>query len=226
MESVSCSACLLKSKAVKSLESTELNILGQNCVQASFEKGETIFKENALSSNIIYLQTGMVKLIIDGPQRKQILRIKKAPCYLGLPTTMGDKINHYSAVALELTTACFIDIGAFKQLLRLNTDFSYEIITELCKNELEQFHRCVHLVQSQAFGRIAANLLYFADEIYHSNEYDLPLSRHDLADLICASRETVSRLLSDLAEEGVIETEGKHIRIVKKDMLRKISEKG
>jgi CRP/FNR family transcriptional regulator len=226
MKSIACTTCLLKSKAVESLEDSELDILGQNCVQVVFEKGETIFKQNALSSNIIYLQTGMVKLIIEGPQRKQILRIKKAPCYLGLPTTMGDKINHYSAVAIKTTNACFVDIGVFKQLLRLNTSFSYEIITELCKNELEQFHRCVNLVQTQVFGRIASNLLYFADEIFQSDEYDLPLSRNELADLICTSRETVSRLLSDLAEEKIIDIHGKHIKINNKKMLRKISEKG
>ena len=188
MKSVSCSTCLLKSKAAENLEDAELNILGQSCVEVVFQKGETIFKQSALSSNIIYLQSGMVKLIMAGPQRTQILRIKKAPCYLGLPTTMGDKVNHYSAVAVEPTTACFIDIVAFKQLLRLNTDFSYEITIELCKNELEQFHRCVKLVQSHVFGRMAGNLLYFANEIYRSDEYDLPLSRNELADLAYTSR--------------------------------------
>ncbi len=226
MESVSCSTCLLKSKAVESLGDDDLNLLGQSCVEVAFEKGETLFKQDALSSNIIYIQTGLVKIIIDGPQRKQILRLKKAPCYLGLPTTMGDKINHYSAVALEHTKACFIDLSVFKSFLRLNTEFSYEIIIELCKNELDQFHRCVKLVQNQVFGRLATNLLYMADEIYESDEFDLPLNRSDMADLVCTSRETVSRLLSDLAEEKIIDIHGKHIKINNKKMLRKISEKG
>jgi len=226
MNSVTCSACLLKSKAVENLGDTELNILGQNCVEVAFEKGETIFKQDALSSNIIYLQTGLVKLIIKGPQRTQILRLKKAPCYLGLPTTMGDKTNHYSAVALEPTKACFIDLRVFKSLLRLNTEFSYEIIVELCKNELEQFHRCVKLVQNQVFGRLATNLLYMANDIYGSNEFDLPLSRHDIADLVCTSRETVSRLLSELDQEGIIQISGKHIRLIDIQKLEDISKNG
>ena len=125
MQYASCSSCLLKSKAVESLGENELHILGKGCVQAVFKKGETIFKENALSSNIIYLQTGLVKLMIDGTHRMQILKIEKAPCYLGLPTTVGDKINHYSAVALEKTIACFVDINVFKELLKISPDFSY-----------------------------------------------------------------------------------------------------
>ncbi len=226
MKSSGCSICLLKSEVVKDLDTSELNILGNSCVEAVFKKGETIFKQNALSSNIIYLQTGLVKLMIEGPQRIQILRLKKAPCYLGLPTTMGDKINNYSVVALEPVSACFIDIDVFKHLLRINSDFSYEIIIELCKNELKQFHRCVKLIQNEIYGRLAGNLLYFADEIYQSQEYNLPLNRSEIADMVCTSRETVSRILNSFAQDGIISISGKRIKILKKSLLEKISEKG
>jgi CRP/FNR family transcriptional regulator len=226
MKPVSCSSCLLKSRAVVNLAERELNVLGQSCVEAIFEKGDTIFKQDALSSNIIYLQTGLVKLLVKGPQRTQILRLKKAPCYLGIPTTMGDKINHYSAVAIEKTTACFIDINTFKELIRINPDFSYEIIIELCRNELEQFTRCVKLVQNQVFGRLATHLLDLADNVYESDRFDLPLNRSEIADLVCSSRETVSRLLSDLSKEQIIKVDGKHLDIVDKKRLQNISEKG
>ncbi len=226
MKPVSCSVCLLKSEAAKNLEAPELNILGSSCVEAVFKKGETIFKQNALSSNIIYLQKGLVKLTMEGPQRTQILRLKKAPCYLGLPTTMGDKVNHYSAVALEPATACFIDIHVFKKLLSLNPDFSYEILIDLCKNELEQFHRCVRLVQNQIYGRLAGTLLYLADEVYESDAFDLPLTRSEIADLVCTSRETISRLFSTLAGEKIIAVQGKKVRILDKQRLEKIRENG
>ena len=226
MEYASCSSCLLKSKAVGSLGENELHILGRGCVQAVFKKGETIFKENALSSNIIYLQTGLVKLMIDGTHRMQILKIEKAPCYLGLPTTVGDKINHYSAVALEKTTACFVDMHVFKELLKISPDFSYEIIVELCKNELDLFNKYVKLTQNQVYGRLATHLLCFSNEIYLSDEFKLPLKRKELADLICTSRETISRQLTELAEENIIQIKGKNIRILKKHILEEISKKG
>ncbi len=226
MKTSSCASCLLRSKAVDNLAEQELSVLGESCVEAVFEKGETIFKQDALSSNIIYLQTGLVKLLVKGPQRTQILRLKKAPCYLGVPTTMGDKINHYSAVAIERTTACFIDINTFKELIRINPDFSYEIIIELCRNELEQFNRCVKLVQNQVFGRLATHLLDLSTHIYQSDQFDLPLNRSEIADLVCSSRETVSRLLSDLAKEEIIKVDGKHLEILDKNRLQQISEKG
>jgi len=221
-----CSLCLLKSKAAENLSDEELGILGQNCVEVIFEKGEIIFKQDALSSNIIYVKEGLVKLLIRGPQRAQIIKIKKAPCYLGLPTTIGDKVNHYSAIAQAYTKACFIDLGVFKNLLRLNTDFSYEIIVELCINELEQFNRCVKMLQNQTYGRLANNLLNMADNIFNSDEFDLPLSRNEIADLVSTSRETVSRLLTELDQEGIIRIEGKSIRFLDRARLEEISKNG
>ena len=226
MKDGSCSSCLLKSKATKNLNESELNILGENCAQVSFDKGETIFKQNALSTNIVYLKTGLVKLIADGPKRKQILKIKKAPCYLGLPTTMGDKINNYSIVVLEKSVACYIEINAFKKLLTISPEFSYEIILELCENELFLYKRFVKLLQNQIYGRLATNLLFFSNEIYCSDEFDLPLNRNEIADLICTSRETVSRLFSEFAHEEIIKIEGKHIHLLNKLRLEEISQKG
>jgi len=226
MDLSNCSTCLLKSKAARYLLDEELITQTQNCVHGEFKKGETIFKQNALSSNIIYIQTGLVKLMIDGPHATQILRLKKAPCYLGIPTTMGDKINHYSAIALESTQACFIDIGVFRGLLKTNPEFSYQIIVKLCKNELDQFDRCVNLVQKQIFGRLATHLLYLSNEIFNSKEFIMPLTRNEIAQLTSTSRETVSRLLNVLSKEKIIKINGKKVQVLNYQMLVKISEKG
>jgi len=221
-----CAACLYKSVPAQKLNQQELEILGQNSVEVVFDKKETIFKQDALSSNIIYLKEGMIKILIKGPQRTQILKLKKAPCYLGLPTTMGDKVNHYSAVAIEKTTACFIDINTFKELLDKNKDFSYGIILELCRSELDQFNRYINLVQTQVYGRLAKTLLSFSDEIYQSDEFTLPLTRSEIADLIYTSRETVSRFFSELDKENIIQISEKNVRIIDKSKLREIGEKG
>ncbi len=226
MNNSGCSTCLLKSKAAENLDKEELQLLGKNCVQASFEKGETILKQNTLSSSIIYLKSGLVKLLADGPQRTQILKIKKAPCYLGLPTTIGDKTSHYSIVALEKSTACFVELNVFNKLLTISPEFSYEIIVELCQNELFLYNRFVKLLQNQIFGRLATNLLFFANEIYKCDEFDLPLNRNELADLICTSRESVCRIITELSQEEIISVKGKRIKLNDKERLKEISIKG
>jgi len=108
-----CNFCQLKSSSVRSLNQTEIAKLEMNCTEAHFRKGDIIFKQNAFSSNIIYLNRGLVKIHIEGPKNDQIIKVVKAPSYLGIPTTFNEKINHYSATALDQTSVCFIDIDVF-----------------------------------------------------------------------------------------------------------------
>jgi len=221
-----CKFCSKRSSAAEHLGNEELEKLGGSCVEVSFEKGDIIFKQNALSSNIIYVREGLVKIHMTGPEREQILKIAKGPTYLGIPTTLGDKVNNYSATALTYTKVCFIDINIFKDFISTNNDFAYEIIVNLCKNELGHFHRCVNQLQKQSPGRVAETLLFFANEIFESDTFDLPLSRHEFGDLTGNSRENVSRILSDLDKEGVIKIKGKNIQILEKDKLIFISKNG
>ena len=221
-----CKFCSKRSSAAEQLGTEELERLGHSCVDVSFSKGDIIFKQNALSSNIIYIRDGLVKVHITGPDREQILKIAKGPTYLGIPTTFGDKINHYSATALNETEVCFIDIRTFKDFIATNSDFAYEIIVDLCKNELDHFHRCINQLQKQSPGRIAEALLFFANEIFEKDKFVLPLTRHEFGDLTGNSRENVSRILADFNNEGLIRIKGKDIEIGNKNLLMQISKNG
>jgi len=226
MESGICSFCNKRSSAAEQLGSEELNKLGHSCVEVSFSKGDIIFKQDALSSNIIYIREGLVKVHIAGPDREQILKIAKGPTYLGIPTTFGDKVNHYSATALTDTEVCFIDIRTFREFIATNKDFAYEIIVDLCKNELVHFHRCVNQLQKQSPGRVAEALLYFADTVFGNDNFILPLTRNELGDLTGSSRENVSRILTDFTKEGLVEVNGKEMKIINKSLLARISKAG
>ena len=133
--------------------------------------GDNIIKQDALSTNVVYVKSGLVKIHIKGPTKERIMKITKAPAYLCLPSTFGDKINHFSATALEETTVCFIDVTVFKQFIYENGDFAFQIILDMSKGELQNFHNCLSNAQKQNMGRIADAILFFAKEIYNSNTF-------------------------------------------------------
>lgn len=226
MEPNNCRLCEFKSTAASRLKGEELDVLEKNCAQVAFKPGDNIFKQDALSSNIIYVQKGFVKLHMQGPDRESILRISKAPTYLGIPTTVGDRINHYSATALTEVIACFIDINAFKKFIFKNGNFAYEIILDLCRYELHNFHNCVNKVQKQLNGRIADALLYLSDEFFKSDEFEMFLNRNELADLVGSSRESVSRVLNQFQEDRMIKMDGKNIQLINRNSLEVISRNG
>jgi len=80
--------------------------------------------------------------------------------------------------------------------------------------------------QKHNMGRVADALLLFANEIYNSLTFNLPISRQDLADLTGITRESASRILTDFNKEKILEMKGRQITILNDNLLRQISEKG
>src|SRR5660397_147316 len=122
-----CKYCDIKSQAALKLNGCELEVLENNRSQVQFGPGEIIIKQDAPTSSVAYVKSGLVKIHIKGPIREKILNIVKAPAYLCLHSTFGDNVNHFSATAIEKTTVCFIDSITFSNFIRKNGDFAYQI---------------------------------------------------------------------------------------------------
>ena len=221
-----CKICAIKSKAASKLSDEEIEELSFNCALVKFYKGDSLIKQGTFSTNVAYLRSGLAKIHIEGPYHEQIVRIVKAPTYLGLPTTFGDKINQYSVTVIEEAEVCFIDINAFRDLLNSNPDFSYEIMLELCSNELEVFRRCANRTQKQIRGKIADVILEFSDKIYNANSFAMPLTQEDIGNLVDSSRESISRVMTEFEKDGIIRFTGKKIEILNKKSLLLISANG
>ena len=219
---INCNTCIIKSSAAKVLNHEQLNELGKNCVQIDFKKGDVIFKEGTFSVNITYLREGIVKLHTEG-KTSQILKIAKGPRYLGIPTTIEEKINHYSATALEDCNICFIHTNIFKSFIEENKKFAYEIIVELCNSELELFQKCVSRTKNNVYGRLSHALLFFSEKIYETDNFNLPLSREELGNFINTTRESVSRVLAELDSKKIIQIKGRQLKILKPEALKELS---
>ena len=80
--------------------------------------------------------------------------------------------------------------------------------------------------QKHLRGRIAYILLFFAQKIYMNNEFELPLSRREVAELIGMTTENVIRILSEFRKDKILKIFGKTIEIIDIGRLEKISEHG
>lgn len=221
-----CYNCACVMRSMQSLKNCQLEQLENNHAVVQFRKGDSIIKQGMFSTNVVFLKSGLVKIHITGPYHEQIVRLAKAPTYLGLPTTIGDKINQYSVTAVQDSEVCFIDLNIFKRVLEENKDFSSYIILELCKSELESYRRCANRTQKQTRGNLADVLIDLSENVFESDEFVLPISQSDIGNLVDASRESVNRLLSELINDGIIRMEGRKIEILNKYSLQLISQNG
>ena len=223
----SCIDCKEKSCAAAILHPDELQQVAKNSKETSFRKGDILVQSGSMTSNIIYLKSGLVKeFVVNQDNREQILQIVKKYTYLGLSSLFGDRVNHYSYAALTDVKVCYIDINVFNQLVRDNGNFAYEILVSVSRDSLNNFHRFMSQSQKKIYGRVADAILYFSRIIFEQDSFELPFTRQEFADLIGVSRESATRVLLKFHEEGLLCIEGRMIRIEKPEMLEKISRNG
>lgn len=223
----SCEFCAIRSRAVETLTNEEFLIHQENCAELELKAGESIFKEGQLSSHIAYLKSGLAKIHKKGVKgTDQILKIVLPARYIGLQTILQNKVHQYSASVIEDSIVCYIDIFSFKGLIARNANFANELILYLCQDELSYFERFVNVHQKQIDGRLADTILFFADKVRKNDAFSIPLSRADLAALVCATRESVTRTLKDLIDLGTVQVQGRHFKILDKKLLTAISKNG
>lgn len=221
-----CLICENKSCASKLLNEIELNNLSQNVRTLLIDKGETVLFEGSFTSHVIYLRKGLVKETMKINGKEQIFRIFKNKTYLGLSSLFGDKVNHFSYVALTDVEVCHIDGDTFNKFLLENTRFAYQIMSTMCKENLFSYDKLLKLGHKKIFGRLADVLLFFSLTVFESEQFVLPLSHQEIASFVGISRESITRGLSSLKQSGVISMENSLVKIKNMDKLKDISKNG
>jgi CRP/FNR family transcriptional regulator len=173
------------------------------------------------------MEKGLAKVFIDNGSNNLVLKIIPEGNLLGLTSVSEDHNTfQYSAMAYVDSVVKLIDIKVFRQLVQQNAEFAKEVIDLLSANSVQIYGRFFCLTHKQAYGRLADILLCLANRVFKQSEFDLPLTRKDLAELSGMSAETVIRMLKKFTDDGIIVMEGKKFKVVDYERLQKISEIG
>lgn len=222
-----CRSCSFKSLLFNSLNTDELGKMNACREQYDFKKGEPISREGDEITSIIYVHKGLIKLhklVSDG--QSQIVSIAKPFDFVGLLSVFSNKEHIYSITAIEDSSVCFISKDCVQHEILNNGKFALDIISRMSKITDEVVLSKLSLSTRNLRGRIAYILLDFAEKIYNSNEFELPVSRKEIAELIDMRIENVIRTLSEFRKDGLIKINGHTIEIVDLSMLQKISKAG
>ena len=221
-----CKDCNCKATIFRQLSDPELELMNTNRYEVTFKAGEIMFKQGTPSPHFLCLTTGLAKIYIEGYGKNLILGLVKPVEYIFGPGIYVDSRHHFSASAVEDSTACLVDVNAYKQIVRGNPDFAEEFIKRVSLQAIFNFDQFISLTQKQMHGRIADALFYLSENIYCKNPFKMTISRQDLADISGMSKESAIRILKEFKEEGILNVEGSSFHIVNSKQLRQISETG
>jgi|ThiBio_inoc_biof_1041523.scaffolds.fasta_scaffold06707_3 CRP/FNR family transcriptional regulator len=223
----SCTLNTAVENCFQTLTDDEMLLLENNLVVVNYKKGEILCKQGTLASHIMYICNGLVKIYMESEAGSLILKVLPAGNLIGLSALLdNNNIFRYSAYAYQDCKLRLIDIRVFKQLIRQNNSFANQVINLLCENQIQTQTRFFAFTQKQSFGRIADTLMCLSNNIFKMDEFELPLSRKELAELTGLTPESVIRILSKFKNDRVIEIDGKVFKIINKKKLQQISEYG
>lgn len=191
------------------------------------EKGEFLFRLGGDFTALYAIRSGSLKTYTsqsDG--QEQVIGMHLPGELIGLDA-IGNHRHGCSAVALETTSVCEIPFDRLEPLSREIPGLQQHLF-RLMSAEIQhdQCHMTV-LARMPVENRLASFLMSLSERYklrgYSANEFNLSMSRGDIANMLGMAMETISRLLGNFQDQGLIKVERKHIRILDPTALRAIA---
>ena len=210
------------------LNDEQREFLANHFTLQNYKKNEVIHCEGETPTHLMCLLSGKVKIYKDGVGgRSQIIRMIKPVEYFGYRPYFAKTDYVTAASAFEPSLVCQIPMTALMTLLTQNNDMFF--IKQLSVDLGIADERTVNLTQKHIRGRLAESLL-FLKESYGLEEdgstLSIYLSREDLANLSNMTTSNAIRTLSQFATERLITIDGRKIKIIDEEKLKKISKIG
>ena len=212
------------------LTEEQQELLVKNYTIQRFRKNETIYCEGETPMHLMCLLSGKVKIYKEGVGgRSQIIRVMKNQEYFAYRAFFAEENFVTAAAAFEPCTICLIPMPLIMQLLKENNELAIFFIRQLSKDLGVSDERTVNLTQKHIRGRLAESLLFLKDTYgveEDQSTLSIYLSREDLANLSNMTTSNAIRTLSNFANEKLITIDGRKIKIIEEDKLKKISKIG
>ncbi len=192
-----------------------------------FKKGETIFSEGEEANGFYVVITGRVKIFKLSPDGKeQILHFfGQGEPFGEVPVFTGQHFPAHAS-AMEESRVFFFPRKSFVDLIKRNPSMALNMLAVLSKR-LRRFAALIDdLSLKEVPGRLAAYLLYLSEQNKGARVLELTVTKAQLASLLGTIPETLSRILGKLSSQGLIETDGRRIRILDGEALRDLAESG
>jgi CRP-like cAMP-binding protein len=192
-----------------------------------FRKGEIIFSEGDEADGFYVAITGRVKIYKLSPDGKeQILHfIGPGEPFGEVPVFTGQRFPAH-AEAMEESRVLFFSKESFVDLVKRNPSLALNMLGVLSRR-LRTFAALIDdLSLKEVPGRLAAYLLYLSTQKKGTEEVELSITKAQLASLLGTIPETLSRILGKMAAQGLIETDGRRIRILDPESLQELVDSG
>ena len=225
---VTCSSCNLRELCLPGALCAEELARVENLVYARrrVRRGESVFGAGDEFKSVYAIRSGFFKTsVVDGEGREQVTGFFMSGELMGLEG-LGTGTYNGTAVALEDSEACVLPYSLIEEMSRELPVLQRHLHSVLAR-EIVRDHGVMMLLGSmRAEERLATFLTNLSRRFlrrgYSASDFHLRMTREELGSYLGLKLETVSRLFSRFQEEGLIDVQQKHVRIVDTAGLERI----
>jgi CRP/FNR family transcriptional regulator, cyclic AMP receptor protein len=198
-------AFLQRVALLSGLTDSQLEALAAGSVRRSFPKGRTIVAEGEPSQSLHILLAGRAKVQRSDTEGKEVILAVLGPgeCF-GEMSLIDDAPRSASVITLEPCEFMSINKESFKAMLAQSHDMAMQVMRGLVRRLREADRKIETLALLDVYGRVARVLLDFSEQIDGERVVKNKLPRQEIAKMIGASREMVSRVMKGLETDGYI----------------------
>lgn len=230
LESMPCELCMSRKFSLfNEVSSEHLCNISDSKSFISHSKGQILYYEGTRPLGIFCINSGKVKIFKTASNGKeQIVSLAKAGDFVGYSNLLGEEQYTTTATILEDASICFIPRESFMQLMTIDSHLFRKLMKSVCHDLGVMEEKLTDASQKSVRERLAQTLLMLKDTYgidgLESVKIDIALSREDLAGIVGTATETVIRLLSEFKSDGLIELEGKKIKIMDAKALARLAD--
>ena len=208
----------------------EKNKVREAFVVKQFKKNQIIYAEHDAPEYLYCLLTGKAKMYKDGiGGRQQILRLYRPIQYFGYRAYFAGEPYVSSVAAVEAASIGIIPMDLVKEIIDQNRQVAWFFIHELSPNLGGSDTKIVNLTQKHIRGRLAEALILLVDNYGLEDDgetLNIYMAREDIANLSNMTTSNAIRTLSAFTTEKIITVDGRRIKILDYNTLKKISKFG
>jgi CRP/FNR family transcriptional regulator len=200
------------------LSTAAVTKLNEITTSATYPKGATLFVQGQMGRGVFILCSGHVKLSTSSADGKTlILKVAEPGDILGLPSTISGNPYEASGDVLESCQANFISRVDFLAFLKEYGEAAVRVAQELSEKYQAALNELKNIgLSHSASEKLARFLLDWAarqNKDKDSAKVTLSLTHEEIAQMIGASRETVTRLFADFKKKRLLEVKGSSFTI-------------
>ncbi|MBI3910872.1 MAG: Crp/Fnr family transcriptional regulator [Armatimonadetes bacterium] len=184
-----------------------------------YPRGELLFQRGEAAKGLFVVLRGSVRVYqIADTGREHILTVERPGNSVAELPLFDEGPYPASAEAAEDSVLFTLGRERFAALLREYPEVAHRVIAALAQRLRRLVQTVEELALKEVRQRVAAMLLRLAEQ--HGPEFTLPTSNEQLAAQLGTVREVVSRAINGFAHDGLIELEGRQVRILDLKELR------